>query len=112
MLVHSCRRQVNLIALSKKGTRYIASCSILLGAAVQADCPVGRETFTSCQIEGRNAEVLVYYDDQVVTYRYGPIGGSGKPCYVVIALMQQPPSLEQRTDRQLTLTRTFTRQRL
>lgn len=42
---------------------------------VQADCPVGQEAFNSCRIEGRNAEVHVCFDDQIVTYQYGPIGG-------------------------------------
>ena len=42
---------------------------------VQAGCPQGQEAFTSCQIEGRNTEVFVCFDDQVATYSYGPIGG-------------------------------------
>lgn len=41
-----------------------------------AGCPSGQEPFTSCQIEGRNTEVFVCFDDQIVTYSYGPIGGS------------------------------------
>lgn len=40
-----------------------------------AGCPQGQEAFTSCQIEGRNTEVFVCFDDQVATYSYGPIGG-------------------------------------
>lgn len=40
----------------------------------QADCPAGQEAFSSCQIEGRNTEVFVCFDDQVATYSYGPIG--------------------------------------
>jgi hypothetical protein len=40
-----------------------------------ADCPVGQEPFTSCQIEGRGTEVHVCFDSQVATYRYGSIGG-------------------------------------
>lgn len=53
---------------------------LLLGAfsatEVQAGCPQGQEPFTSCQIEGRNTEVFVCFDDQVATYSYGPIGGA------------------------------------
>ena len=41
-----------------------------------ADCPAGQEVFTSCQIEGRGTEVAVCFDDEVVTYRYGPIGSA------------------------------------
>ena len=36
---------------------------------------MGQDAFTSCQIAGRNTEVFVCHDDQVATYRYGPIGG-------------------------------------
>lgn len=54
----------------------LASCGVFLGTMAQADCPVGQEPFTSCQIEGRNTEVFVCFDDQVVTYSYGPIGGT------------------------------------
>jgi hypothetical protein len=46
-----------------------------LASEVQAGCPQGQEAFTSCQIEGRNTEVFVCFDDQVATYSYGPIGG-------------------------------------
>ena len=42
----------------------------------QAGCPAGQEPFTSCQIDGRNTEVFVCFDDQVVTYSYGPIDGT------------------------------------
>lgn len=48
----------------------------LLATEVQAGCPQGQEAFTSCQIEGRNTEVFVCFDDQVTTYSYGPIGGA------------------------------------
>ena len=41
-----------------------------------AACPEGQEPFTSCQIEGRGTEVAVCFDDEIVTYRYGPIGGA------------------------------------
>lgn len=41
-----------------------------------ADCPAGQELFTSCQVEGRGTEVAVCFDEQVVTYSYGPIGGA------------------------------------
>lgn len=54
----------------------IASCGALLGTMALADCPAGQEPFTSCQIEGRGTEVAVCFDDEVVTYRYGPIGGA------------------------------------
>jgi hypothetical protein len=46
-----------------------------LATEVAAGCPQGQEAFTSCQIEGRDAEVYVCFDDQVATYSYGPIGG-------------------------------------
>ncbi|WP_417268756.1 hypothetical protein [Celeribacter sp.] len=45
-------------------------------AQAHAGCPQGQEAFTSCQIEGRNTEVFVCFDDQVATYSYGPIGGA------------------------------------
>ncbi|KEJ94829.1 hypothetical protein SAMN05444149_105437 [Pseudosulfitobacter pseudonitzschiae] len=32
--------------------------------------------FTSCQIADRDTEVMVCSDNQVATYRYGPIGGA------------------------------------
>lgn len=54
----------------------LASYGILIGTVALADCPAGQEAFTSCQIEGRNTEVFVCFDDQVATYRYGPIGGA------------------------------------
>ncbi|MGB7240663.1 MAG: hypothetical protein WBC93_01075 [Sulfitobacter sp.] len=54
----------------------LASYGILLGTMAQADCTAGQEAFTSCQIEGRNTEVFVCFDDQVATYSYGPIGGT------------------------------------
>jgi hypothetical protein len=41
-----------------------------------AGCPQQQEPFTSCQIESRNTEVFVCFDDQVATYSYGPIGGA------------------------------------
>jgi hypothetical protein len=40
-----------------------------------ADCLKGQQSFTSCQIEGRNTDVLICFDDLVATYRYGPVGG-------------------------------------
>lgn len=43
---------------------------------MQAGCPQGQEAFISCQIEGRQTEVFVCFDDQVATYSYGPIGGA------------------------------------
>lgn len=46
------------------------------GTKAAAGCPQGQEPFTSCQIEGRNTEVFVCFDDQVVTYSYGPVGGA------------------------------------
>lgn len=48
----------------------------VLATQAQAACPQGQEPFTSCQIEGRNTEVFVCFDDQSTTYRYGPIGGA------------------------------------
>ena len=47
-----------------------------LATEMQASCPQGQESFTSCQIEGRNTEVLVCFSDQVATYSYGPIGSA------------------------------------
>ena len=55
---------------------YLASCCALIGNMTQAGCPAGQEPFTSCQIEGRNTEVFVCFDDQVATYSYGPVGGT------------------------------------
>ncbi|MEY8828577.1 hypothetical protein AB9K34_09195 [Sedimentitalea sp. XS_ASV28] len=54
----------------------LAGYGILLGTMAQADCPAGQEAFTSCQIEGRNTEVFVCFDDHVATYSYGPTGGT------------------------------------
>ncbi len=62
--------------LGRKLAISLASCGVFLGTMAQADCPVGQEPFTSCQIEGRITEVLVCFDDQVVTYSYGPIDGA------------------------------------
>jgi len=47
---------------------------VFLTTEAHAGCLQGREAFTSCQIEGRNTEVFVCYDDQVATYSYGTIG--------------------------------------
>ncbi len=41
-----------------------------------AACPAGQEMFTACHIEDRGTEVSICFDDQVATYRYGPIGGA------------------------------------
>lgn len=50
--------------------------AITLSVKAQAGCPEGQEAFTSCQIDGRNTEVFVCFDEQVATYSYGPIGGA------------------------------------
>jgi hypothetical protein len=67
----------------KKGGRlgqYLGVCLVCLGvfltSKAQAGCAPGQEPFTSCQIEGRDTEVFVCFDDNVATYSYGPIGGS------------------------------------
>lgn len=53
-----------------------AGLMVLWGSAAIAGCPDGQEPFNSCQIEGRNTEVFVCFDDQLATYQYGPIGGT------------------------------------
>lgn len=53
-----------------------ACCGILFGNLALAECPAGQEPFTSCKIEGQGTEVHVCFDDQMATYRYGPIGGA------------------------------------
>lgn len=67
----------------KRGGRlgqYLGVCLVCFGLVLtskaQAGCAPGQEPFTSCQIEGRNTEVFVCFDDNVATYSYGPIGGS------------------------------------
>ena len=55
---------------------YLLFAGALWTAQAHAGCPQGQEAFTSCQIEGRNTEVFVCFDDQVATYSYGPIGGT------------------------------------
>lgn len=55
---------------------YLVISGAFLVTEVQAGCLQGQESFTSCQIEGRNTEVLVCFDDQIATYSYGPIGGA------------------------------------
>ena len=55
---------------------YLLFSGVFLATGVQASCPLGQEPFTSCQIEGRNTQVFVCFDDQVTTYSYGPIGGA------------------------------------
>ncbi len=62
--------------LGQKLTVCLASYGILLGTMAFANCPAGQEPFTSCQIEGRGTEVHVCFDDQIATYRYGPISGT------------------------------------
>ncbi|GLQ35997.1 hypothetical protein GCM10007939_22810 [Amylibacter marinus] len=57
-------------------TIYLAGFAGLFGTVALADCPVGQEVFNSCQIKGRNTEVFVCFDDQVATYRYGPVAGT------------------------------------
>lgn len=58
--------------------RVLRICAIVLGGCLattaKAGCPPGQEAFTSCQIAGRGTEAFVCFDDQVATYRYGPIG--------------------------------------
>lgn len=62
--------------MKQKFRLYLATCCVLIGTMAQADCPVGQEPFTFCQIDGRNTEVFVCFDDQVVTYSYGAVGGT------------------------------------
>lgn len=47
---------------------------LVFATAAQAACPLGQEAFTSCQIVGRNTEVFACFNDEIATYRYGPIG--------------------------------------
>ena len=55
---------------------YFLFAGTFWAAQAQAGCPQGQGAFTSCQIEGRNTEVFVCFDDHVATYSYGPIGGA------------------------------------
>ncbi|WP_417794575.1 hypothetical protein [Terasakiella pusilla] len=57
---------------------YLLVAGVFWTAQAKARCPIGQEAFTSCQIEGRNTEVSVCFDDQVATYRYGPTGGAAE----------------------------------
>lgn len=57
---------------------YLVIASVLFATQAQAVCPDGQETFTSCEIEGRNTEVSVCFDNKVATYSYGPIGGGAE----------------------------------
>lgn len=67
---HTHKRVWSLGQYLKIGVLFLG----FFGAAeTQAGCPQGQETFTSCQIENRNTEVFVCYDDQVATYSYGAI---------------------------------------
>ncbi|WIV52320.1 hypothetical protein QQG91_15160 (plasmid) [Marivivens sp. LCG002] len=58
------------------GTRLIAIAHVGVFSATQvfAGCPQGTEAFNTCQIEGRNTEVAVCFDDRNVSYSYGSIG--------------------------------------
>ena len=48
---------------------------MFLTTAAQAGCLQEQDIFMSCQIEGRNTEVVVCYNDHLASYSYGPIGG-------------------------------------
>ncbi len=48
--------------------------SLCAATAANAECPQGQYDFNSCRIAGRNTEVSVCYDDDTVTYSYGPVG--------------------------------------
>lgn len=60
------------------GTRLIGMVHIgvFFTTQVFADCPQGTEPFTTCQIEGRNTEVAVCFDDRNVSYSYGSVGSA------------------------------------
>lgn len=49
---------------------------LVLATGAQANCAVDQQVFSSCQIEEHNTEVFVCFDDEIATYRYGPIDGS------------------------------------
>ncbi|MDE1130027.1 MAG: hypothetical protein OSA49_00555 [Ascidiaceihabitans sp.] len=49
---------------------------VLCAGHAQAGCPQGQDAFTSCQIEGKDKEVFVCFDDEIATYRYGPKAGA------------------------------------
>lgn len=49
---------------------------VLYAGHAQAGCLQGQEAVTSCQIEGKDKEVFVCFDDQIATYRYGPKNGA------------------------------------
>lgn len=55
---------------------FLALSGVCMACPVWADCLAGQELFTSCQIADRATEVAVCFDDQIATYRYGPIGGA------------------------------------
>ncbi|WP_123791802.1 hypothetical protein [Pacificibacter maritimus] len=54
---------------------YLLFWAVVLAGEAQAGCAQGQEVFTSCQIEGRDTEVFVCFDDHIATYSYGPTGG-------------------------------------
>lgn len=67
---------IRLKEMKQKFGLSLGACCVVIGTMAQADCPAGQEPFTSCQIDDRNTEVLVCFDEQVVTYSYGPVGGT------------------------------------
>lgn len=48
---------------------------LLTATAVQADCALDQDHFSSCKIQGQEKWVFVCYNDDFVTYSYGPDGG-------------------------------------
>jgi hypothetical protein len=74
--VHRTLAARRFLILEKNWRVWFLLISTVIATDAQADCPQGQEAFTSCQIEGRDKEVFVCFDDHVATYSYGPVGGA------------------------------------
>jgi len=55
--------------------KWLALMGFVWATEAQAKCTADQKVFSSCQIEGRNTEVFVCFDDERATYQYGQIGG-------------------------------------
>lgn len=61
--------------LGRRANIWVVLLSAVLTTKAQADCPEDQRVFSSCQIEGRNTEVFVCFDNERATYSYGPVDG-------------------------------------
>ena len=52
---------------------WVIVLSVVFATEIKADCAQDQQVFSSCQIEGRNTEVFVCFDQDRATYSYGPI---------------------------------------